>query len=130
MVNSLIVRNTLVDSPIYDDCKGNLELYGIDIFSYDAKLFAGTGSCTFSGNANGARAFTPDEFAIEMDSMLRDNGGPTITLALLRDSHAIDFGLGCVDEKGDLLTTDQRGAPRIAGAQCDVGAYEFDSIVP
>jgi hypothetical protein len=130
VVNTLIVRNTLVDSPIYDDCEGNLELYGIDIFSYDAKLFTGTGSCTFSANANNARAFDPGEFAIEMDTTLRANGGPTLTVALLRDSHAIDFGLECVDEKGDLLTTDQRGAPRIAGAQCDVGAYEFDSLVP
>ena len=51
-----------------------------------------------------------------MDTMLRDNGGPTLTLALLPPSPAIDGAnsvLGCVDEKGDPLTTDQRGAPRV-----------------
>jgi hypothetical protein len=63
---------------------------------------------------------------------LADNGGPTLTVALLPGSHAIDAAdpvLGCVNFNG-LLATDQRGAPRIAGARCDVGAYEFGSLLP
>ena len=60
---------------------------------------------------------------------LQNNGGPTQTQALLAGSPAIDGGnpSGCTDNKGNLLKTDQRGAPRPdkedAGG-CDMGAYE------
>ena len=42
---------------------------------------------------------------------LRNNGGPTQTVALLPGSPAIDSGNpdGCTDGHGRLLTTDQRG---------------------
>jgi hypothetical protein len=59
---------------------------------------------------------------------LQNNGGPTWTHALLPGSEAIDTtfdNLGCVDETGALLTSDQRGATRPVGARCDVGAFEF-----
>jgi hypothetical protein len=50
---------------------------------------------------------------------LGDNGGPTLTHALLPGSPALDTG-------DDTLTgTDQRGAPRRSGAHVDIGAYEF-----
>ncbi len=48
---------------------------------------------------------------------LRNNGGPTQTHALLPGSPAINAG-------DTTLTTDQRGAPRPAGAADDMGAYE------
>jgi hypothetical protein len=62
---------------------------------------------------------------------LADNGGPTMTHALgllpIR-SVAIDQipAADCVDADGALLTEDQRGEPRPAGAElkCDVGAFE------
>ena len=60
------------------------------------------------------------------------NGGPTQTIPLLSGSPAIDAGnpSGCTDDRGNLLTTDQRGMPRpdpgdIGG--CDMGAYESQS---
>ena len=59
---------------------------------------------------------------------MQDNGGATWTYALLPDSEATDTtidGLGCVDETGALLTTDQRGAVRPVGTRCDVGAFEY-----
>jgi hypothetical protein len=57
---------------------------------------------------------------------LQDNGGPTMTYALLPGSVAIDRipEAMCVDADGDPLTTDQRGEPRPGGAMCDVGAFE------
>jgi hypothetical protein len=60
---------------------------------------------------------------------LADNGGPTMTHALLREpdvSVAIDAipAADCVDADGQPLTTDQRGLPRPAGDGCDVGAFE------
>ena len=48
---------------------------------------------------------------------LADNGGPSMTHALLAGSPAINAGNDCS------LTVDQRYVPR--DAQCDLGAYEF-----
>jgi hypothetical protein len=59
---------------------------------------------------------------------LQDNGGPTMTHALLPGSVAIDRipEAMCVDADGQPLTTDQRGEPRpeTGGDSCDVGAFE------
>ena len=55
---------------------------------------------------------------------LQDNGGPTMTHALLPGSVAIDVipAEDCVDAERASLTTDQRGFPR--DSMCDVGAFE------
>ena len=57
---------------------------------------------------------------------LADNGGPTLTHALLPDSPAIDAGSNAlaVDESGNLLATDQRGENRFLGT-VDIGAFEL-----
>jgi predicted outer membrane repeat protein len=49
---------------------------------------------------------------------LADNGGPTLTRALLVGSPAIDQASSCP-------ATDQRGVSRPVGVACDVGAYEY-----
>jgi beta-glucanase (GH16 family) len=51
---------------------------------------------------------------------LADNGGPTLTHALLAGSPAIDTA-----DATFCPATDQRGVARPQGAGCDVGAYEF-----
>lgn len=51
---------------------------------------------------------------------LRDNGGPTPTLALLADSPAIDHGNNSL-----FSFSDQRGIDRVLGTSADIGAYEF-----
>lgn len=51
--------------------------------------------------------------------LLADNGGPTLTHALLDGSPAIDAGDGAF-----CPATDQRGVARPQGPECDVGAYE------
>ena len=62
---------------------------------------------------------------------LADNGGPTLTHALLPDSPAIDIGNNAlaVDENGNSSDTDQRGEIRVVGA-VDIGAFEtqFDGV--
>lgn len=120
-VNTLVSSNTRRDGLIYSDCAGTLEVYGMN-------LFGDTAGCSFSGNGASAIGLVSRG---TIDG-LEDNGGPTWTHALLAGSEAIDNtidGLGCVDETGATLAIDQRGAPRIAGARCDVGAFEFGAIV-
>jgi hypothetical protein len=52
---------------------------------------------------------------------LADNGGPTLTHALLAGSPAIDAADGTA-----CPPTDQRGVARPQGAGCDVGAFELE----
>jgi len=62
---------------------------------------------------------------VKIDLLLRNNGGPTPTLALLPGSPAIDR----IPLKACLLNTigtDQRGVKRPQGATCDIGAYEYE----
>jgi hypothetical protein len=61
---------------------------------------------------------------------LGDNGGPTMTHALLPGSPAIDAGDNslAVDADGNLLTTDQRGFDRISGGTVDIGSCEFQQL--
>ena len=69
---------------------------------------------------------------------LADNGGPTLTYALLPGSPAIDAirpdcsnvvvsletGFLAVELDGEPITRDQRGLPRPQGKGCDIGAFE------
>lgn len=61
---------------------------------------------------------------------LADNGGPTLTHALLPDSSAINAGSNAlaVDENNQPLTTDQRGTgyARRIGNTVDIGAVEHN----
>jgi hypothetical protein len=53
---------------------------------------------------------------------LADNGGPTLTHALLPGSPAIDAG-----DEATCPAVDQRGVARPQGAACDIGAYEDEA---
>ncbi|MDA0243868.1 MAG: hypothetical protein OT477_10670 [Chloroflexi bacterium] len=75
---------------------------------------------------------TPTTLASILNTTLADNGGPTLTHALVSGSPAIDIissgGAGCIFD----TSTDQRGGVRGSGANrgdgaCDAGAYEFNS---
>jgi hypothetical protein len=62
-------------------------------------------------------------------SVLRDNGGPTRTLALCTGAGSAPscHGVSPAIDAGDNAAcpaTDQRGFSRPAGAACDIGAYE------
>ena len=63
---------------------------------------------------------------------LQNNGGPTMTHALMEDSPAIDAGnaLLAVDINNNPLTTDQRGYARTYGLSVDIGAFEWNPEVP
>jgi hypothetical protein len=92
-----------------------------------------------SGSATGATACPPmvntliasntpagnDSFADPKLGPLADNGGPTLTMALLPGSPAIDAGNTSLAP-----ATDQRGFPRPAGVATDIGAFEYGSVMP
>lgn len=111
-----IIRNTLIaNNSSGGNCRtgGTVTTSGVN-FSTDGSCF-------------GFTQVTPSQLNL---GPLADNGGPTLTHALLEGSVAIDAILGCTDASGSALTSDQRGAVRPADgdgdgiAQCDVGAFE------
>ncbi len=119
-VNTLISSNTMRTSTLFNDCGGVLEVYGFNRIGEPS-------GCTYAGNG------APAVGAVTRSTVgpLADNGGPTPTHALFVGSQAIDSTTpqGCIDDTGALLTTDQRGAARVAGARCDVGAFEYSAVI-
>jgi len=125
--NTILANNTRnTSSPPFftaDDCYGKLA-------SQDYNLVLEPTGCTITG-ATGHTKIGQDPNL----GPLQDNGGPTYTNALHIPSAAIDAGnsSGCTDQLGAPLSTDQRGFARsvdghgTAGANCDVGAFEFNS---
>ncbi len=91
-------------------------------------------SCGFSktGSANNGDGVNP-----MLASGPADNGGPTMTIALLATSPAVDAipVADCTDQSSPTpqpIATDQRGLPRpdpedIAVPGCDIGAFELQS---
>jgi hypothetical protein len=61
---------------------------------------------------------------------LQDNGGPTLTHALLDLSPAIDAGDDGVCAASPVNGVDQRGVARPIGPHCDTGAYESTAVPP
>lgn len=58
---------------------------------------------------------------------LADNGGPTLTHALLPGSQAIDAADDVVCATEPVAGVDQRAVARPQGAHCDIGAYEVET---
>jgi hypothetical protein len=122
IVNTLIANNTINNRNAFNDCNGRVEAYGFNLFS-----LAVTPGCDIVGDGSAAWG----GISVAGLGSLQDNGGPTLTHALLQNSEAINgtTSQGCIDQNGTQLTFDQRGAPRVAGFRCDVGAYEFGSVI-
>ncbi len=79
------------------------------------------------GNADGSAGWTATDLlnVAPMLGPLQNNGGPTMTVALLPGSPAIDAGVAVLG-----ITTDQRGVSRPQGAAPDIGAYESPYVTP
>jgi predicted outer membrane repeat protein len=62
---------------------------------------------------------------------LRYNGGMTPTMAIGPESVAFNAGdpSGCKDEEQVTLEHDQRGAERHSFGRCDLGAFEYGSLI-
>jgi len=61
---------------------------------------------------------------------LQNNGGPTLTHALLPGSPAIDAGDAATCATIPVNGLDQRGIARPQGAGCDIGAFELEVAPP
>jgi hypothetical protein len=107
--SSAQLRNTIVaNSPSAGNCSGSPGT----ITSLGHNLDSGS-TCGFTGP--GDLSNTDPKLGL-----LQNNGGFTLTHALLPGSPAINAG----DNSG-CPPTDQRGITRPQGAACDIGAYEF-----
>jgi hypothetical protein len=80
------------------------------------------------GNSNGGSGYSSTDLldANPLLAPLADNGGPTMTMALLPGSPAIDAG---DPNPTDPPAWDQRGTgfPRIVNGRIDIGAYEVQA---
>jgi CSLREA domain-containing protein len=113
--NSLIAGNSASTSG--PDCLGILNSQGYN-------LVQNTTGCTFAATTGDITKVNPRL------GPLQNNGGATVTQALLVNSPAINAGnpAGCKDNNSVTLTTDQRGMPRpFDGSRCDIGSFEFQS---
>ena len=111
LVNTLIAGN---EAPTGLDCFGLLTSLGHNLIGSDINCgFAKIGSDLVG---------TPLSPIDPLLGPLQDNGGPTLTHALLPGSLAIDAG---DDERSP--ETDQRGVTRPIGSASDIGSYEAGS---
>jgi hypothetical protein len=111
------IKNTIMASQSGDDCS-SVNAYGsITDGGYNID---DDGTCGFSAANN---SFSNTDPLLD-PAGLRDNGGPTQTIALQPGSPAIDAipaGVnGCAT-----ITSDQRGVSRPQGVGCDIGAFEL-----
>lgn len=115
--SAVILQNSILSKNGRGNCSGLVTSNGYNLSSDAACAFSGPGDMNSTDPLLGP---------------LQNNGGPTQTMALPSGSPAIDAGnpVGCTDELGHLLTTDQRGMPRPDKEDtggCDIGAYESQS---
>ncbi len=122
--NSLLGDNTDASSTgnDHDDCSGTLTGQGYN-------LIESTTGCTLAGDATGNVTG-----ANPMLASLADNGGPTLTQALLPGSPALNAANPATPGGADpnaCPATDQRGFPRGGTAgRCDIGAFELQQQAP
>jgi hypothetical protein len=88
-----------------------------------------TSNCNMRDTIWGDQRFdtvgTPENPVDPRLDLLRNNGGPTETHALLTGSPAIDTGTGATSATFfDCPPADQRGVVRPQAVQCDIGAFE------
>ena len=136
-----IVNSTLANYSIFS-CQGDGAPLGVALNMQGSTLLGSCGQSGVTLVSNGHNIESTgdtcgfdqltDQVDVTADALalgpLQDNGGPTMTHALLPGSVAIDAipEVDCVNAEGEPLTTDQRGVARPQGPACDVGAFELE----
>lgn len=132
--NSLHVRHTTIANNTAGDC-GNFCGGGWDLAEVDHSIIANGSPSIDTGGFAASYTLTNDDYVLVGDhnligvdpllGPLADNGGPTLTHALLPGSPAIDAGNPAIP---DPPATDQRGFARIYGPAIDLGAVEAQPL--
>lgn len=121
-------KNTIIATNTDGDGSGNCS--GV-LVSQDYNLMTETTGCVLQGTQDhDLIGLTEAEAKLGLPA---NNGGTTMTIALLPGSLGIDRGnpAGCTDFTNTAITTDQRDSVRPVdgdgqnGAQCDIGAFEY-----
>ena len=115
IANTIIAGNT--SQGTNPDIRGNVTSDG---FNFIGIVGAASG---LTNGVNGDQVGSGAGINPNLDVLIRDNGGPTNTVALISPSSAINAG-------NDALApaTDQRGYLR--SGTSDIGAFEFGGLVP
>ena len=109
---SVDLANTIVaNSPGGADCVGIVTSQGYNLDSDNTCSLTATGDITSINPLLGP---------------LQDNGGATLTHALLIGSPALDHIPSGANGCGTTITSDQRNVVRPQGLGCDIGAYEAE----
>jgi Ca2+-binding RTX toxin-like protein len=125
-IDTVTLNRTLVS--------GNVAPTGPEIANFatitanNFNLFGYSGIAGISGFAPGVTDVVPGAGVMlgNILSPVANNGGPTLTHALVTGSPAIDAS----PVNSECQATDQRGITRPQGAACDIGAFEFTSVTP
>ena len=122
---TLTVKNTILANSL---SSGNCYRGGGGVFVSQGHNLSDDGSCADWLTGIGDESGTPAGLD---PGGLKNNGGPTQTIALLPSSAAVDgVPVGpanyCTLTDGiTLVATDQRGGERPSGSACDIGAFEM-----
>ena len=109
------MQNTIFAGGVESNCD-----FGEGLFTSLGNNISTDGTCSLSGSQDQQNVTAP----ILSTDGLRDNGGPTMTVALASSSVAIDAG------SAQCPAFDQTGTPRPQGMACDIGAVESTTGTP
>lgn len=122
----ILIHNSIIQG----NTAGSTENHGLDLGTREMSPLPFVevgGAHNIIGSADSLFVLPKDTLSIDpLLAPLADNGGPTLTHALLPGSPALDAG-----DNLFALAVDQRGEPRVTGIAADIGAVEMalpDSI--
>jgi hypothetical protein len=125
LAHTLVAGNTASSAAEIINSGGVITANNFNLFGYDGL----TNVQAFQGFAPGATDLTatsdgsnPTALTDILDTTLQDNGGPTLTHALVSGSPAIDAS----PADAYCESIDQRGVSRPQGVACDIGAFEAE----
>ena len=128
--NTIVAGNFNGNSGTQDDIIGTVTIANHNLIGNAA--FSGGVTHGVNGNIVGNGGAGTIDINTVLNATLANNGGPTPTHALVDGSPAINAGNNsfAIDQGGNPLTTDQRGAgfPRIVGGTVDMGAFEAQAL--